>query len=361
MTKGVIDTFKANEAYRNLIINAVGFAGNMATDIRADDISTFHTQQNGDNYPKSRISNNAFGLPSTNGYLQYNSVLRYLADGRGEYRNAANGSELAQALKEMFEQKPITQVEISDTLSDFVELYGRAPDFAVIKNGTKLTVTEAADGSYTVKDGTTDVGRITWDPQTKEVRLDFEDDLAYEHDDRYVLSFNVEASTRAYEAFAASKVHDGASSGYNAFGDKGTDYGSNLTSYGGEEAHIGHPGFRSNKSAELTYKFGDTEKEESCPHPVIQVGGTNLYVQKQWVGNGGQHPEGVTEVKFRLWAEDPVTGERKQIMNAGDSHGYFILSQNTDPDKNWKLSVHHLVPKVLADPGTEQAVPEHLG
>jgi hypothetical protein len=197
MTKGVIDTFKANEAYRNLIINAVGFAGNMPTDIRADDISTFYTQQNGDNYPKSRISNNAFGLPSTNGYLQYNSVLRYLADGRGEYRNAANGSELAQALKEMFEQKPITQVEISDTLSDLVELYGRAPDFAVTKNGTKLTVTEAADGSYTVKDGTTDVGRITWDPQTKEVRLDFEDDLAYEHDDRYVLSFNVEASTRA--------------------------------------------------------------------------------------------------------------------------------------------------------------------
>jgi len=47
---------------------------------------------NGDNYPKSRISNNAFGFPSPNGYLQYNSVLRYLADGRGEYRNAANGS-----------------------------------------------------------------------------------------------------------------------------------------------------------------------------------------------------------------------------------------------------------------------------
>ena len=354
-TKGIIDTFKSDEKYENLIIHAIGFAGNMPNDIQADDISRFHTQLNGDNYPKSRISNASYNLPSTNGYLQYNSVLRYLADERGEYRNAANGDQLAQALKELFEQKPITNVAISDTLSDFVELYAKAPDFAVTKNGTMLTVTPGADGTYSVTNGNVQVGTIYWDSQTKEVNLVFAEDLAYENGDKYVLSFNVQASSKAYEAYAKGKMNDIHSSGYNAFGEKDTDYGENLTSWGDTETNAGNPGFRSNTKAELTYIYGDDEKTEQYPHPVIQVGSTKLTIEKKWVGNGGVHPEGVTEVKFRLWAKDPVTGTRTQIMNPSDTHGLFILSGNSDPEKNWKLTIHDLNPKVLEDAGTSTA------
>ena len=75
----------------------------------------------------------AYLYPTDNGILQYNSVLRYLADGSGAYAEASNGQELADALNELLPIKTISDVSISDTLSDYVELYAKSPDFAVTK------------------------------------------------------------------------------------------------------------------------------------------------------------------------------------------------------------------------------------
>ena len=347
-THDAIDAFK--EEYPNLVINAIGFAGNMSSDISADNFESWHKGYDNDLFPKRSIANQAgYQYPSTNGNLQYNSVLRYLADGRGSYAEASNGNELAQRLNELLAIKSISGVSISDTLSDYVELYMKSPDFAVIKtttnsNGTttatKLAVSDNGNNTYTVKNGSVTIGTIVWNPTARRVALNFADDFSYEDGDKYELSFNVEASSKAYEEHAHR--------GYGGEkGDQATDYGNNTTS---EDAE----GFFANKIATVSYKYGQEtgNRTEYYPYPVIQVGTTKLEIQKEW---DPEAPSGESTIRFNLYAQKPG-GSKVQIMNPDMPDGSFIVRAS----EGWKLTIDKLNPKVLSNAGTVNAVYEPI-
>ena len=137
---------------------------------------------------------------------KYNFILEYL--GRNGYQTTANSDGLKSALNGVLQVSAYSDLLIYDELSEYVSLYTNQPDFAVTKTSadgstTDMTMTyDAAAKNYKVSNGSTEIGRLIIDG--KKISLDFADDLYYDHGDTYTLSFNVQATTKAYEDYAAN-------------------------------------------------------------------------------------------------------------------------------------------------------------
>ena len=169
------------------------------------------------------------------------------------------------------------------------------------KNGTKTELAIAYDENaknYKVLSESDEIGRLIIDG--KKITLDFIDDLAYEHGDIYTLSFNVQATDKAYEDYADNKALSG-NNGYGTVaGGAGTDYNGNTTS--SEKS-----GFYSNAGAYVSFKVDDDTYTRAYDKPVIQVGETKLEIEKVW--SPAQVPEEITEVTFKINGTE-VTSQR---------------------------------------------------
>lgn len=185
-------------------------------------------------------------------------VLKYMADkGKGSYIGVkSNTGELVSKLKYAIEAA-VTEVRIEDTLSDRVELLADKADFKVVKvnkdTGEETILWE--NGHETWQNGygsNKHINSLVYDEFNKKVVLTFNPNYKLEENTKYVLSYNIKTNQKAKDDFLKN--------GYDAKGDRDTDYKGNKTS-------SGKAGFYANKTSVVYYKGG----EKSFPHPVVQV------------------------------------------------------------------------------------------
>ena len=222
---------------------------------------------------------------TSEGNSQSPDVLKYMAwRGGGAFMSVtSNIDDLKSNLESVFFPQ---QVTISDTLSRYVTYLSEDPDILVTRTSkADGTVTVLYDGNLTTpsvtlpgtdKDapGQTLVTSVTYTPldpaavatgSTGIVKAVFNEKYRFKPEYTYTLSFNVKANQTAYDEYA--------SSGYNASGNKGTDFGSNATS-------SDKSGFFSNDSATVSYNVSGTMISDTYKKPVVQVDAWRVVLRK---------------------------------------------------------------------------------
>ncbi len=245
---------------------------------------------------------------TSNDNFKRSYTLRRMADeyGTGRFLNIQNNADLNDII-ETFEQILFPRgVIIQDTLSEYVELYttpdstgdvdiyGKGigtenQDYADVEvtatpigGGTPIVLwkgyntgkaqTNTLDGKTVVKNVTLQNATTSTGKPTQKITVTFQEDYYLSSKYTYTLSFNVRVTDYAFDTYA-QKVNNGNANGYNASGESNTDYGDNKTS-------SGKPGFRSNDKADVTYELGGKPGNSEYPHPVVQVWGTKLVLEK---------------------------------------------------------------------------------
>jgi len=173
----------------------------------------------------------------------------------GNYR-AKDSGELAQKFAEIAAQitsLSMSNVSICDTLSEWVEPVSDAEPYVIVRD---------AEGNKTSTENSS--FKVTYDPENKELRLEFDEE--YELKDGYVyeLHLQIQPSDKAYSAGSGS---------YTKIGDPDTG------------TYAGESGFPSNATAILTYDT-DLTQDHSLTYdmPVVQVRTATLTLQKTFVG-----------------------------------------------------------------------------
>lgn len=172
--------------------------------------------------------------------------------------DARDPSTLAEQFSQIQSQitnVTMTNVSITDALSDYVEPVAGAEPYVVVKDANG-TVVETEQGNY----------EITNVSGNNVFTVNFKDDYALKQGYTYELHLQVQATDKAYSDFATS--------GYNATGEAATG------------THAGQQGFYSNVqgSAKLNYTTSVRDHEEEYPMPVIQVAPNTLTITKSFVG-----------------------------------------------------------------------------
>lgn len=173
----------------------------------------------------------------------------------GNY-HAEDSGELAQKFAEIAAQitsLSMSNVSICDTLSEWVEPVSDAEPYVIVRD---------AEGNKTSTENSS--FKVTYDPENKELRLEFDEE--YELKDGYVyeLHLQIQPSDKAYSAGSGS---------YTEIGDPDTG------------TYAGESGFPSNATAILTYDT-DLTQDHSLTYdmPVVQVRTATLTLQKTFVG-----------------------------------------------------------------------------
>ena len=223
-------------------------------------------------------------------------VLKYMAEkGGGSFLSVMSSmDELKNNVESIFYPAGVT---ITDALSEYVRYYAASPDVLVTMTD-KLTgdvtvlyrdgaVTDAGNGiltdvSYT--DG--DTGEMP-SQDTGRISAVFDTEYRFSPKYTYTLSFNVETTKTAYREYAAG--------GYNAAGDRGTDYGENDTS-------SEKPGFFSNTYADVSYIVSGDRIKEEYRMPVVQV--SNYRQEIVFVKTDITGKRNLPNAKFALYGAD---------------------------------------------------------
>lgn len=165
-----------------------------------------------------------------------------------------SGDKLGNALSSIINQVIPTykDVEITDTLSDYVEFTGANPEITVKMVDANGNETALSSSDYIVTNTNNSVIVKFNNPLVKGAT--------------YTVSFHVKPTQKANDEFS--------SNGYTATGDPGTG-----------STSAGKEGFFSNKTATLTYKVdgtNDPQKTVNYQKPVIQVLQHTLTYKKVW-------------------------------------------------------------------------------
>ena len=203
-------------------------------------------------------------------------LLQHMAKkGGGEYIGVFDNANLYEEVKKLLEANMVNVLNVTDELSDSVELYAAQSDVKVTRKEKSTGIEKVLyeNGNSTAdnwNNGHRIIESVTYTPSsspdsTGKMFLQFHEDEKVDSKFVYTLSYNVKVTPKAYE-----KYENG---GYTSTGDTDTDYGSNDTS-------SGKPGFRSNKSARINYEFQDEKIEEEYKHPVVQVADSKLVLEK---------------------------------------------------------------------------------
>lgn len=236
----------------------------------------------------------------------------------GQFHGVKDTNDLTDALRELIFDTSYTKLSINDTLSSYVDVYEKQPDFKVTmksKEGQPIVLYE--NGAVT-DEGIGKLNRIEHTPGTKGVSAVFEDTYKLEAGYTYTLSFNIKTTETAYEHHATNP--------YPHTGEDGTDYGNNKTS-------SNQPGYHSNadNGATMKYWVDETEHTEPYKHPVVQVTDRELKVVKRWFCQGTE----VTNTKngkvtFKLWRsaykKPPVVTPAKAYVNLDYKRPYRYVS-----------------------------------
>lgn len=224
-------------------------------------------------------------------------VLKYMANkGKGSYIGVkSNTGELVSKLNYAIEAA-VTEVRIEDTLSDRVELLADKADFKVVKinkdTGEETILWE--NGHETWQNGygsNKHINSLVYDEFNKKVVLTFNPNYKLEENTKYVLSYNIKTNQQAKDDFL--------NNGYDAEGDRDTDYEGNNTSSEKE-------GFYANKIAEVYYNGG----KKVYPHPVVQVKKLPSYELPTTGGTGTKLIKTVGAVVFVIAAFSLIRKKR---------------------------------------------------
>ena len=176
-----------------------------------------------------------------------------------------------------------TNVTVDDTFSEYAKTTSDANLVITVKNGSGNVVatgTGSVEMPRTTVNNSDDVaGRtLTASFKTAEdgtitgLTLNFPADYQLEEDYVYSVTTKIEPTKEAYEEYEQTNGQ------YNQVGDADTDAPNNDTS-------SGHPGFRCNTEARVSYKYNDKNESSLYPHPVIQVPTKSVTAEKQWDDN----------------------------------------------------------------------------
>lgn len=257
---------------------------------------------------------------------------------------SANAASLTETMKAILDATKISNVVITDTLSEYVDINDASKaDWKVTqteKGVTNPTVKTLYENNGITRDGQGIVESVAYDVATKKITVTFVPGFTMDNSYTYTLSYNVKVTDKAYENFA--------STGYgNTTGDQGTDYGNNTTS-------SGNPGFHSNNKAEVSYVVNGADKTEQYPHPVVQVQTATLNLLKK--GNTTGNPV-LWKVEFALYNADanwqqgtPVktitTNAEGKATITGLRNGNYLLVETKAasgydlPTAPWKITVN---------------------
>lgn len=231
-------------------------------------------------------------------------TLKKIATDPDNYFVANDKKKLEEAFQTIMYGHPVSHVEVTDQLSQYVNWYGSQPDVLVTMkdkndNVTRLWEGTGAAGSGAVGhptvSGQSIIESVTYTPvaqdnqtdgqSTGTVTVKFKSDYVLENDCVYTLSFNVQTTQTAYEEYAKNLQENG-SDGYRGVeGDENTDYSNTLTPGFTNDTSSGYPGFHSNQSADVQYVMQNINYTEAYDHPVIQVASCGLILKKQDVAD----------------------------------------------------------------------------
>ena len=216
----------------------------------------------------------------------------------------------------------MTNVSITDALSDYVEPVAGAEPYVVVKDANG-TVVETEQGNY----------EITNVSGNNVFTVNFKDDYALKQGYTYELHLQVQATDKAYSDFATS--------GYNATGEAATG------------THAGQQGFYSNVqgSAKLNYTTSVRDHEEEYPMPVIQVAPNTLTITKSFVGLTQDQIGSLAGLEFtvKLAKEDLEKPDKTVELTLND----FIEVEGQG------ITYTHSIPNIA--PGTKYYVQETGG
>lgn len=193
----------------------------------------------------------------------------------GQYIGVYNNANLYEEVKKLLEANMVNVLNITDELSDSVEIFNAQPDIRVVRTekATGREVVLYDNGVSTAantNNGHKIIESVTFTPSnaadtTGKMELKFHKDEKVDSKYKYTLSYNVRVTDKAYEKYETN--------GYDSTGDTDTDHATNNTS-------SGKPGFRANKSARINYEFQDEKIEEPYKHPVVQVADSTFVLEK---------------------------------------------------------------------------------
>ncbi len=252
-------------------------------------------------------------------------ILEFMAtQGGGTYSGVESTADLTAALMNFVYDSGYTNFVIQDTLSRYVSLYERQPDFKLTMRHQDGTQTVLYDNGAVTPSGSNILSGITYDSNTGQVTASFLPTYHLEAGGTYTLSFNVMTSQTAYDHYAKH--------GYPDTGDGETDYAGNTTS-------SMQPGFRANTTATLEYASGSDKTTLTYPHPVVQAGVCQLAVQKTDNENPNKKLPGA---EFALYLK--ATGEEAGETLTGLDGLYVKIQQGLTTDVAGQCIVDNLVP-----------------
>ncbi|GFG42282.1 hypothetical protein ScFU29_11860 [Streptococcus canis] len=234
-------------------------------------------------------------------------VLKYLS-GDAYYSGITDTNKLETTLNKIVEDSKISNLSISDTLSQYVDYYEQKPDVLVTRRSKETNKTEILYQNEQVQEAGKDIiDKVVFTPKTDvqpkgKVTLTFKSDYKVDDKYTYTLSFNVKASDEAYEKYKDNK------GSYSEKGDSDTDYGTNQTS-------SGKGGLPSNSDASVNYMADSRQQKLPYTHPVIQVKTIPITFTKVDANDTSKKLDGVV---FELRKED-----KKTVWETGttDSNG----------------------------------------
>lgn len=208
------------------------------------------------------------------------TVLNKIADS-GSTFSTANTDALMAQLEEIFMGGvgKCYDVTLTDTLSEYVDIYEDQPDFKVSitdVNGKETTLytqsgMDSSTGVY-YEDADDFIASFEYDDETKTVTLKFKDDFEVEYGSSYAMSYNIMANETAYREYIANVT-----SGKEPYGDM---VGDAETDRAGNTSSSTKPGFYTNANATTVFmrdeKGEEIEHNEEFGHPVIQLTGVEL-------------------------------------------------------------------------------------
>lgn len=238
------------------------------------------------------------GISSEINGANFNSnplALKYMADeGAGGFLPITKAEDMNKIENLIFP----SGTQITDKLSSYVQYYDTDPDLKLVRKSDDGTKTEVLFENGVVTDkGKGILDSVVYTPaandpdSTGTVTANFAEGFIMDKGFTYTLSFNVKATDKAYESYAADTATEK--------GDKGTDYGHNATS-------SDQLGLHSNKDATVKYTINNIKYTEDYPKPVIQADKCQLTLTK--TDEVGDPLKGVS---FCLYRGDAVAGNYK--------------------------------------------------
>ncbi|WP_165248003.1 DUF7604 domain-containing protein [Adlercreutzia sp. ZJ141] len=295
-----------------------------------------------------------------------NTILENMKRNGGNFYLANNTIQLRRDLKKLMYGAVYSDLTITDTLSDYVDL-ASTPDFKVTlhkadgtevvlyknpevitdENGNVTEIKQPDNGfkPENVYQGQGILHSVTYDKDTKKITATFEPDYIPEPGTKVTLSFNVKTTGKAYRDYVAAEGNylDGGASGSPVEGDKNTDY---------DTAHVtssGQPGFHSNKTATLTYKKNDETQTVTYPNPVVQAVSCDFVLKKTSdKASDNVSADGLAGAEFKLYRK-ALEGETGKAVNGLPAGMYVkvdegVTASAADGGIEGQIAFENLVP-----------------